>query len=257
MLGWLSDKVFMGPAQRRLCERGVPILTYHKIAEPPPQTTDPFLYTRPANFSEQLAALRSLGYRSASLSPGLPSNGNAKKQFVITFDDGCRNVLEHATEPLSRHGFRAIQFLVSRFLGQKNDWDIAKGDVAEALMDEYQIREWLAAGHEIGSHSATHRNLRHLSPADLREEILSGKRFLEDRFGLAIRHFCYPYGSWNEGVREIVREAGYETACTMDFGVNDATAKPFELKRIIPLSGGDLLAKIRHRLARKLGVSKP
>jgi len=252
MLGWFLDRIFMGAAQRRLCARGAPILAYHKIAQPGPHSTDPFLYVNPSRFDEQLAALRRYGFRPASLGENRPAAGNPEKMAVITFDDGCRNVLEHALEPLANHRFRAMQFLVSGFLGRTNDWDVAKGDAPEALMDESQVRDWLAAGHEIGSHSATHRNLRRLSLADAREEIFSSRRFLEDRFGIQIRHFCYPYGSWTDAVRDLVAEAGYQTACTMQFGVNTAASPRLELRRIVPLSGEELRAKIRHRLGGKI-----
>jgi len=252
MLGWFSSRVFTGAAQRRLCAGGVPILTYHKIGEPAAGTRDPFLYVRPGRFDEHLATLKRCGYRSASLAANLAAGGNPEHKLVITFDDGCRNVLEHGLQPLSRHQFHAIQFLVAGLLGGNNEWDIAKGDVPEALMDAAQIRDWLAAGHEIGSHSATHRNLRHLPLAEAREEIFASKKSLEDRFGLEIRHFCYPYGSWNGTVRDLVREAGYHTACTMRFGVMVAATPAFELPRILPLSTSELLAKIRHRLARKI-----
>jgi peptidoglycan/xylan/chitin deacetylase (PgdA/CDA1 family) len=230
----------------------VPILTYHKIAEPPAKTHDPFLYLSPNRFDQQLESLHRHGYASASLTTDFTARRNAENKVVITFDDGCRDVMEHGLEPLSRHRFRAIQFLVSGLLGRTNEWDIAKGDVPEALMDDGQIREWLAAGHEIGSHSATHRNLRRIALADAREEIFASKKVLEDRFGLEVRHFCYPYGSWNEAVRDLVGEAGYHTACTMRFGVSTADAHAFALPRIVPLSGSELLAKICHRLARKI-----
>ena len=258
MLGWLSARIFLGPAQRRLSARGVPVLCYHKIAPPPPGTTDPFLYLSPGRFDEQLAALRHYGYASVPLTEVLAAAGSPGRKAAITFDDGCGNVLEHGLAPLARHQFRAIQFLVAEYLGRTNEWDVAKGDLPERLMDEAQVREWLAAGHEIGSHSATHRNLRHLGPADAREEILASKRSLEDAFGLEVRHFCYPYGSWNAAVRDLVAEAGYRTACTMRFGVNPAGSSPFELRRIIPLSSGETLAKIQHRLARRIrgGVAR-
>ena len=250
MLGWFTPRIFMGPAQRRLCAGGLPILAYHKIAQPPEGTRDPFLYVSPKVFDGQLAAIRRYGFGSGSLADELTASGNPGNKMVITFDDGCVNVLEHAIEPLARQQFRAIQFLVARFLGGKNEWDIAKGDVPEALMDERQVRDWLAAGHEIGSHSATHANLRRLSTAEAREEIFSSKKLLEDQFGLEVRHFCYPYGSWNEAVRDLVSEAGYRTACTMRFGVNTAATPRFELQRIIPLSSGELVAKVWHRLIR-------
>jgi peptidoglycan/xylan/chitin deacetylase (PgdA/CDA1 family) len=252
MLGWVSARIFLGPAQRRLYRQGLPVLTYHKIAPPPPQTRDPFLYHSPRRFDAQLETLRHHGYTSTSLTKALPSAGNSERKVVITFDDGCCNVLEHGLGPLARHQFHAIQFLVAASLGGTNEWDVAKGDSPERLMDEAQVRDWLAAGHEIGSHSATHPNLRHLSTAEAREEIFASKKSLEDRFGREVRHFCYPYGSWNPAVRDLVAEAGYQTACTMRFGVNPAGTSPFELRRIIPLSSAETFAKIWHRLGRKL-----
>jgi peptidoglycan/xylan/chitin deacetylase (PgdA/CDA1 family) len=50
-------------------------------------------------------------------------------------------------------------------------------------------------------------------------------------FGRPIQHFCYPYGDWNEAVRDLVADAGYQTACTTQPGVNTAGDSPFALKR--------------------------
>src|SRR6266853_698306 len=236
MLGSLSARVFLGPAQLRMARRGVPVFAYHKIAAPPRATIDPFLYVGPQSFDKQLADLRRAGFTSASLSEMPTAQNQGMPKAVITFDDGCCNAFQNSLEPLARHGFRAIQFLVADFLGRKNEWDIAKRDSPEKLMDEHQVRDWMAAGHEIGSHSSTPTNLRNISGAQAREEISGSKKSLEDRFGLAIQHFCYPYGSWNESVRDLVAAAGYSTACTMAFGVNTAAAPRFELRRIIPLS---------------------
>lgn len=250
MLGWFSNRIFLGVAQRRLIQRGVPIFAYHKIAEPAPGTRDPFLYVRPKRFDEQLSALRRAGLISDTLDQHSQFK-NGARSAVITFDDGFTSALRHGLEILARHQFRAIQFLVAGSLGKQNHWDVSKGDVSEQLMDETQIREWLAAGHQIGSHSMTHRNLRHLSPAEMREEIFASKKLLEDRFGVEIKNFCYPYGSWNQAVRELVAKAGYSTACTLEFGVNDKDTPAYELRRIYPLSNGEMLRKIVHRLARR------
>ena len=252
MIGWFSAHVFMGPAQRRLMQRGRVVYCYHKIGQPPTATLDPFLYVSPSRFDEQLGQLHNQGYKTASLAELTDGKGMDGRKAIITFDDGCTDVLEHGLEILARHKFRAIQFLVSGFLGKRNQWDIEKGDVPEQLMDEAQVTEWLEAGHEIGSHSATHRNLRHLSEPEALVEIRDSKKALEDRFGIAVEHFCYPYGSWNPRLSQLVQEAGYRTGCTMDFGVNDSPVRKFELRRIIPLSNSELLAKICHRLGRKL-----
>jgi Predicted xylanase/chitin deacetylase len=249
MLGWFSNRIFLGAAQRRLVRCGVPIFAYHKIAEPTAGTRDPFLYVSPKRFEAQLTALKAI-----SLNPGTLDEfpKNDKGRVMITFDDGFTSVMRNGLEILSRHKFHAIEFLVAGSVGKQNHWDIAKGDVPEQLMDESQIREWLSAGHQIGSHSMTHRNLRHLDRAEMRDEIFGSKKFLEDRFGIKVNHFCYPYGSWNETVRNLVVEAGYSTACTLEFGVNDAKTPPHELRRIYPLSSGEMLRKIAHRLARRI-----
>jgi len=256
MLGSLSARVFLGVAQLRLARRGVPVFAYHKTAAPPRSTIDPFQYVSPQSFDKQLAALRRAGFTSGSLSEMPTAQNKGMLKAVITFDDGCCNVFENSLEPLARHGFGAIQFLVADFLGCKNQWDIAKGDSPENLMDEQQVRDWLAAGHEVGSHSSTHPNLRHISAAQAREEISGSKKSLEDRFGVAVQHFCYPYGSWNESVRDLVAAAGYSTASTMRFGVNTVAAPRFELCRIIPLSSLELLRKCQHRLWRKLRLGR-
>jgi peptidoglycan/xylan/chitin deacetylase (PgdA/CDA1 family) len=249
MLGWFSNRIFLGAAQRRLIRGGVPIFAYHKISDPARGTRDPFLYVSPKQFDEQLSALKGMSLTSGKLEE-IAKDENGRS--IITFDDGFTSALRNGLEILSRHQFRAIEFLVAGSLGKQNHWDVAKGDVPEQLMDEGQIREWLVAGHQIGSHSMTHRNLPHLDRAEMRDEISGSKKLLEDRFGIEVKHFCYPYGSWNEWVRDLVIEAGYSTACTLEFGVNDPKTPAHELRRIYPISSVEMLRKIAHRLARNV-----
>jgi peptidoglycan/xylan/chitin deacetylase (PgdA/CDA1 family) len=151
---------------------------------------------------------------------------------VITFDDGYVNVLRHALEPLATTGFTAVQYLVADLLGRCNEWDVALGEAAEPMLDAGQVRQWLAAGHDIGSHTRTHPYLTRIPLAQAREEIVASKRKLEDLFHRPIEHFCYPYGDWNDAVRDLVAEAGYRTACTTQPGVNDADSSPLALKRV-------------------------
>ena len=151
--------------------------------------------------------------------------------MFLTFDDGFRDVFENALPVLWEHRFAAIQFLVADLLGQTNEWQQRAGDIAEPLMDESQVREWLAAGQEIGAHTRTHPWLTKIPKAAAREEIFASKKSLEDRFGIRVDHFCYPYGDWNEEVRDQVIAAGYLTACTTQTGVNAPGSPPYELRR--------------------------
>jgi peptidoglycan/xylan/chitin deacetylase (PgdA/CDA1 family) len=244
--------VFLSRAQQRLFRRGLPVFMYHKVAALPKATRDPFLYVSPGKFDAQLAALKQAGYSTAKLGDVRAMTDNRSRKIVLSFDDGCEDVLKNTFGILASHCFSAIQFLVANFIGKQNEWDIADGDVPERLMDEVQVREWLAAGHEIGSHSATHRNLKKLNADEAREEIFSSRKRLEDTFGVPVRHFSYPFGGVNDAIQDLVAEAGYETACTVKFGVNNSATPPLRLHRIIPISGADLLRKVRHRLGRKI-----
>lgn len=214
-----------------LFQTGVPVLMYHKIAAPPRGARLRGLYVRPEQFERQLAELRQAGFEACP--PAAARENHGARRVTLTFDDGFRNVWEHALEPLAAHRFTAIQFLVANCIGRLNQWEVREGEVREPLMDAAQVRDWLRAGHRIGSHSLSHPYLTRVSRRDAREEITASKKKLEDAFGVTVEDFCYPYGHWNETVRDIVIEAGYRTACAADFGINTPAVSAFSLRRII------------------------
>ena len=217
---------------REFFDSGLPILTYHKLGPCPPGTRLKGLYVNGALFARQLAELRTAGFAAASLNDFGADCNLRSRSIVLTFDDGFCNVLELGLATLAKNRFRAIQFLVADLLGKSNYWDRASGETPEPLMDAAQVREWLAAGHQIGSHTLTHPWLTRLPSAQAREEIAASRKKLEDLFGMTVEHFCYPYGDWNEAVRDLVAEAGYRTACTTEFGVNPPGTPPLSLRRV-------------------------
>ena len=214
---------------QKLFSQGNPILTYHKLGPRPRRTRIKGLYLSQRLFAGQLHELREAGFASGRLDHC--AGPLCDRRVVITFDDGYVNVLRHGLEPLAATGFKAIQFLVANLLGRNNEWDIPLGEAPEPMMDAAQVRDWITAGHDIGSHTLTHPWLTRLSVSAAREEITASRKKLEDLFGRPVRHFCYPYGDWNETVRDLVAVAGYQTACTTQPGVNTAADSPFALKR--------------------------
>lgn len=252
MLGLFTKHVFLGSAQRRLYQRGPAILMYHRVGTPPDDAPDPFLYDTAEELDRHLTLAKRAGLRLVSLGEAMAEGKPQPNTIAVTFDDGCLSTLTEALPVLVKHGARAMQFIVSDRIGGRNEWDLSKDDVPTPLMDAGQIREWLAAGQEIGSHTMTHRNLKKVSAAAAREEIRGSKLQLEDLFGIPIRHFAFPYGGWNvPHVREAVREAGYESACITEFGVSASAEERWNLRRITPLTEAQLLMKVGHRLWRK------
>ena len=213
---------------RGLFQEGHPILCYHKIALPPKKARIKGLYLEPKLFLRQINEIKQAGLASS-----FPESSTVSKKetITITFDDGFVSNLIEAVPLMEKVGVQAINYLVADRIGQKSDWEAREGGEADPLMDESQVREWLAAGHQIGAHTCTHPRLSFLSRDKAKEEIFASKKKLEDRFGLPMDHFAYPYGDYNQTTLELVREAGFKTACTMHRGINLPSTPDLELRR--------------------------
>ena len=213
----------------RAFNRGRPALLYHKIDRFKTGVRRRGLYVSPRSFRAQLHELRQAGFQMTAA--GSPEPRAGERQVVITFDDGFASVFENALPVLQECGGRAINFLVSGRLGGVNTWDLAEGERPEPLMDTAQVRDWLAAGQDIGAHSVTHAHLTQLPLAEAREEITASKKALEDRFARAVTDFAYPYGEMNPMIRELVAEAGFARAWSTEPQVITPEADPFALPR--------------------------
>lgn len=216
--------------------RPIPILMYHQIDAPPPSGTPMRgLVVSPSAFALQMRLLRLLGYRGVSmrdLEPWLAGE-RADRVVGITFDDGFRNNFEHALPVLSANGFTATCYAISSAFGGRNDWDEAMGVPQKPLMDSDDFHAWLAAGMDVGAHTRHHVDLRRLDSASARDEISGAKSELETALGVEVRHFCYPYGSFDATHKSIVEETGYRSATTVQRGRVRAEDDRFALPRVL------------------------
>ena len=89
-------------------------------------------------------------------------------------------------------------------------------------------------GFDIGAHTVTHPFLASLAVAEQREEIVGGRRRLEAMLGAPVRTFSYPYGSrdaFDTVTTRLVRDAGYELACTATGGPAAPDGDRFRIPR--------------------------
>ena len=101
----------------------------------------------------------------------------------------------------------------------------------DLVMDAAQVRELVAMGHEIGSHSVSHEILPLLDREALEREIADSKVRLEQESGMPVASFCYPNGDFDERCLEIVAAQGYAQAVTTRNGANRRDAEPFTMRR--------------------------
>ena len=136
------------------------------------------------------------------------------KMAVLTtsWDDGHRCDVRLA-QMLKEHGLKATFYVAPE------NQEFAKQD----LLSLPEIRD-LSQDFEIGAHSMTHRRLPTISEQEAAMEIAESKAVLEQVIGKEISVFCYPGGAYTKLHVQLVKDAGYRYARTVDrytFTVDD------------------------------------
>jgi len=154
----------------------------------------------PEDFRALLLAAR-LSTRRAVPVSAVPTD-LAGAFYALTFDDGLASDYREAFPVLSELGLRATFFVVPTLVD------------TPGYVRWSELREMVAAGMEIGSHSLTHPFVDRLDDAGLRREFGDSKTMIEDRLGMAVRCASLPRG-WPAPQLEIVLgELGYRAFCT-------------------------------------------
>jgi peptidoglycan/xylan/chitin deacetylase (PgdA/CDA1 family) len=93
---------------------------------------------------------------------------------------------------------------------------------------------------EIGGHTVHHRRVSSLGEAEALAELGGCRQRLEERLGVAVRHFAFPYGRTADASERdfaLARRAGFSSAATTRKGVMRRTSPVFGLPRNT-LNGG-------------------
>jgi peptidoglycan/xylan/chitin deacetylase (PgdA/CDA1 family) len=132
---------------------------------------------------------------SSSQLRGANFNGLAPgiRKLALTFDDGPNEpYTPQLLEVLDTHGAHATFFFIGRFVAERPN--IARSVVA--------------AGHSIGNHSYSHRDLTRLSEPELLSDIEATNRVIEDVTGVSPTLFRPPFGKRNRRMFSVVKKYG-------------------------------------------------
>lgn len=183
----------------------VPVLVYHFIGEDVPGNK---LIVTEEDFEKQMAFLKRFGYQVISLDELYRVKRGQRppnpRMVAITFDDGDQSFYHRAYPVLKKYDFPVAVFVVVRHLD--------KGDMGSMKWE--QVRELLAKGVTIGSHTLSHPVLTEINPAKQHWEIRWSKTRLYHRLKHRVDYISYPTGMFDEEVKETVQRMGYK----MGFG---------------------------------------
>lgn len=207
---------------------------YHSVGIPPKDALLRGLYVTPRMFRFQMWYLKVAGFKVVSLKDILLyMNGDisAGPLAAITFDDGYQDFYENAYLALKSYGYPATVFLVSDYIGRENLWDYKNVNARKKLLGWKLIHELKGKGIVFGSHTKTHPFLSTLPQTKKYDEIRGSKTYLEETLQLPVDFFCYPFGDYDDKVKDAVQEAGYLGAITTKRGLIHRGDNPFEIRR--------------------------
>src|SRR5216110_1071784 len=206
------------------------IFCYHRLVD---KIRYPGTEITPAVFEAQMKELKDKGITVISMQDLLAWKRGEKnippRCAVITFDDGWKSQYEVAWPILKKFGYPVTMFIYTE--------GVRGGSLGggEAITWE-QLADMRDNGVDIQAHSATHQDLREGHNIMLastggkktrtkltgpqyeqwvRNEVVGCKELLEQRLGIKVNCFAVPFGNYNEHVKELARNAGYDAMFTV------------------------------------------
>lgn len=192
----------------------------------------------PERFEAHMRALQRAGMRAVGAAALVDwiDGGSALPAgaFVLTFDDGFRDVREHAHPLLERLGWPYTVFLVSGLIGGEDVWTRNANPEGSSypLLNVEEILEMQRAGVSFQSHTCSHASLPMLDEKRLAAELADSRCTLETLLGRPVDLLAYPFGHVDERVVEAAKRAGYRAAFSTQPGFNRRDVERYRIRRI-------------------------
>src|SRR2546429_607556 len=193
----VSAEVPSAPVPTPSSDPRVPILYYHYVEVNPNPAGDPgrdSLLVTPANFEDQMLALKFAGYATITLDDLVTGIHNPStlpdKPVILTFDDGYADFYTNAFPLLQKFGLKSTIFVMSH------------GQVVPPTNNRLSSDQILELSRSplitVGDHTIDHPDLKGRSQEFQHHQIFQSKSDLEKLIGKPVRHFAYPYGGFDQ-----------------------------------------------------------
>jgi peptidoglycan/xylan/chitin deacetylase (PgdA/CDA1 family) len=205
---------------------GIPILTFHALDAGRDVCGYP-----PGVFRGAVARLAGAGIRTLPLADAVAALAAGRvpdRAVCITFDDGYRSVYTDAVPALRAHGMTATVFLT---VGETSGAPRLPSLQGREMLAWSEVRELAGAGIALGAHSLAHCDLTRVPPERVEREMVRSKAVIEDRAGVAVRGFAYPFGRFDARSRALAR-AHFAFAVADTLALATAASDAWALPRV-------------------------
>lgn len=228
------------------------VVYYHRIGGCDPLSKPAEAFRRDLEYMRRRHACISLAEMCRRLQSGRPLR---RRSIAVTFDDGYRDNLTQAVEPLLAAGVPATFFVATGFVGTRRQFP---HDNHTSAGVEYPKLTWpdlalmQSAGFEIGSHTVSHANLGTADAQTIHQEMSDSLTTLNRELGNRPRAFSFPWGKPADIACDAIRaaqKAGYYAAASAFGGTNRRGENPFHVRRVDVGNGRLSRLAIRARIA--------
>jgi len=214
---------------------GARVLIYHRVGGGSPDERDLAV----EDFAAQLEVLEE--HRVAHLDAAL--DDLSAPSVVLTFDDGFRDVYEHAWPLLRQRSLPFTIYLATAYVGGEMQWDGSTAKAAGPGLTWAQLAEMVGSGLcTVGNHTHTHARPERVSADEL--DICTAE--VERHLGVRPEHFAYTWGVPAPQAEPAIRTR-FRSAALGSLGVNRPGQDPHALVRI-PVRRTDPLPFFRAKL---------
>jgi peptidoglycan/xylan/chitin deacetylase (PgdA/CDA1 family) len=153
-----------------------------------------------------ITSKKEMDFRKYGLKKYFFDSNNKKEKVILSINKHFKRITSEERNEIVEDIFKILKV-------EKNE--IEK---LHKVLDWDDVRNMRRDGISIGSHTLGHPNLASIPLSDADNEIKRSKSILEEKTGLQIDYFSYPYGGYdnfNRQVSELVKESNYQGAVTL------------------------------------------
>ena len=211
------------------------IFVYHRFGD----NRYPSTNTSIKELKKEFEYLKKHNYKVISLNKLINLIKNKRdldRYVVLTIDDGFKSFYENGLKIFKKYKYPFTLFIATK--------PIESG--YRDFLSWSEVNECSQYG-TIAFHSHTHPHLTHLSSEEIKEDTKKGMQIFEKHLGYKPKFYAYPYGEYDDRVKNIIKSFGFEAILNQNIGAVSKESDIYDLDRIALVGKSNIKRALKYR----------
>ena len=212
------------------------IFVYHRFADSKHESTNTTLQ----ELEKEFQYFKSNNYEVVPLSKLINKLNNKEaipdNWVVLTIDDSYKSFYENGLPIFKKYNYPFTLFVYVEATQKKYP----------DFMTWEQLKESAKYG-EISLHSYSHKQLMKLSNEEIFEDTKKSFEIFEKELGFKPKGYTYPFGEYDERVKEQIRRFDFEYILNQNNGSVNINSDVYDLNRVALVGKVDLKEKLKYK----------